>query len=162
MTTVPIRVIRTLSIFVLLMPLVLGLVVLATLPIDEYPSPLLPLVIGAVAVGGVLLAETVGYAAPPIEPGTHRAKAANQALQQYRSRWFVRAVSTEFVMLIGLLLSFMLATPWPYIVAFVLGWPIMIYEVWPARRVVDKLNQRLEIYGALSYLDDALHGRLPA
>ena len=161
MAAAPIRVLRTVSISILLTPWLLGLVVFLAVSGSDYPPPLLPIVIGAVAVGGVLLAETVGYAAPPIEPGTGSLRAAGLALQHYRSRWLVRAVSTEIVLIVGLLVSFMLGTPWPYVVAFVLGWPIMVYEVWPASRVVDKLNLRLERDGARSYLDDALHGRLP-
>ncbi|HEU0079598.1 MAG TPA: hypothetical protein VFQ76_18215, partial [Longimicrobiaceae bacterium] len=82
------------------------------------------------------------------------------AVGHYRSRWLVRSVSTELVILAGVVLSFMLGTWWPYAVAFVLGWPIMIYELWPARRLVDKLNLRLELEGAVSYLDDGLHGRI--
>lgn len=155
----PIRVIRTLAIAVLAMPVVLGLVVFVAVPEGGYPAPFLPLVLGAVAVGGVLLSETVGYAAPAIVPGTPRPTAAEFALQQYRSRWLVRSLSTELVILVGLLLSFMLASWWPYLIAFVLGWPIMVYELWPARRLADKLNLRLEVQGAISYLDDALHSR---
>lgn len=157
----PIRVIRTLSVSMLLMPVMLGAVVLVAVPGGGYPHPFLPLVLGAVAVGGVLLAETVGYAAPPIVPGTSPELAAGAALQHYRSRWLVRSVCTELVILTGLGLSFMTANWWPYLVAFVLGWPIMVYELWPAQRLVDKLNLRLEADGALSYLDAALHGRQP-
>ena len=157
----PISVIRRLSTTILLTPLLLGIVVLTAVPRWGYPPPLLPLILGAVAIGGVLLAETVGYSAPAIEPGTDAPRAARAALASYRGRWLVRALSTQIVLLVGLLLSFMLATPWPYVVALVLGWPIMIYELWPARRAVDKLNLRLECDGARSYLDDALHGRAP-
>jgi hypothetical protein len=156
----PIGVIRTLAVSVLVTPLLFGAVVLFVVPGGGYPPPFLPIVLGAVAVGGVLLAETVGYAAPPIPLGTAPDAAASIALQQYRSRWLVRSASTQVVLLAGLLLSFMLADRWPYVVAFVLGWPIMIYELWPARRHTDRLNQRLEIEGGTSYLGDALH-RLP-
>jgi hypothetical protein len=157
----PVRVIRTMTVSVLLTPLALGLVVLLAVPWGETPPPFLPPVLAAVAIGGVLVAETVGYAAPAIEPGTGAAAAAGESLRQYRSRWLVRAVSTELVLLVGVLLAFMLASRWPYLVAFVLGWPVMAYELWPARRVVDKLNLRLEYAGAPSYLDDGLHGRTP-
>jgi hypothetical protein len=157
----PIRVIRTMALSMLLTPLALGLVVFLAVPWSETPPPFLPLVLGAVAIGGVLVAETVGYAAPAIEPGTPARDAAAQALQQYRSRWLIRAVCTELVLLVGLLLAFMLASRWPYVVALVLGWPIMAYELWPARRIVNKLNLRLEYAGAPSYLDDALRGREP-
>lgn len=157
----PIRVIRTLSISILIVPLMLGVVVLVAVPGGGYPPPFLPLVLGAVAVGGVLLAETVGYAAPPIDPTTSPDLAARTALQHYRSRWLVRSVCTELVVLVGLLLAFMLGNGWVYLVAFVLGWPIMVYELWPSRRLTDKLNLRLEVYGASSHLDDALHGRRP-
>ncbi len=157
----PIRVIRTLSVSILLTPVLLGVVVFVAVPGGGYPPPFLPLVLAAVAIGGVLLAETVGYAAPPLDPRATPELAARAALRQYRSRWLVRSASTEIVVLVGLLLSFMLVSRWPYLVAFVLGWPIMVYELWPARRLVDKLNLRLESEGARSYLDDALHGRRP-
>jgi len=157
----PIRVIRTMSVSMLVTPIVLGVVVFVAVPAGGYPPPFLPLLLGAVAVGGVLLAETVGYAAPPIDPHLPPDLAARAALAQYRTRWLIRSVCTEIVVLVGLLLSFMLATRWPYLVALVLGWPIMFYELWPARRLVDKLNLRLELEGAISHLDDALHGRRP-
>lgn len=157
----PIRTLRVLSVSVLVTPALLGAVVFLAVPSAAPPPPLLPLLLGAVAVGGVLLAETVGYAAPPLVPGTDAHTAGAAALSHYRSRWFVRALSTEAVLLVGLLLALMLGTFWPYAVAFVLGWPIMVYEVWPAQRITDKLNLRLQGNGALSYLDEALHGRLP-
>jgi hypothetical protein len=154
----PIKTLRTMSVAVLLTPVVLGLVVLLAARGGDYPPPYLPLVLGAVAIGGVRLAETVGYTPRPIEPGTPKSEAARVALREYHGRWFVRSVSTQVVLLFGLLLSFMLTTSWPYLVAFALGWPIMIFEVWPWRRSVAKVKVALEWAGANSYLEDALYG----
>lgn len=158
----PIRVIRTMTASVLVMPLALAVAVFLAVPWGDYPPPFLPLILGAVAVGGVLVAETAGYAAPSLPPGTDRRSAADRALAAYRGRWLVRAMSTELVVLVGLLLAFMLGSRWPYVVALVLGLPIMAIELWPSRRVVDRIAARLELAGTPSFLDDALHGRLPA
>lgn len=156
----PIRVVRLGSIAVLTMPLLLGAVVLTAAPYWEAPPAFLPIVLAAVAIGGVLIAETVGFQVPAIAPGTATADAARQGLGAYRSRWLVRAFATEIVLLVGVVLSFVLVSSWPYAVAFVLGWPIMVFEVWPSRRVLDKVTAGLEWNGAPSHLDDALHGRV--
>jgi len=148
-----------LAVSVLLTPVLLGAVAALAVPVGDYPPAYLPLLLGAVAVGGVLLAETVGHSPPPIEPGASAEEARRIALQQYHSRWFLRSASTQAVLLLGLLLSFALVTLWPYVVAFVLGWPIMIFEVWPWRRSVDKIRLALEWAGARSYLDEVLYGR---
>lgn len=156
----PIRVVRLGSFAVLTMPLLLGAVVLTAAPYWEAPPAFLPIVLAAVGIGGVLIAETVGFQVPAIAPGTSATDAARQALLAYRTRWLLRAFATEIVVLVGVVLSFVLVSSWPYAVAFVLGWPIMIYEVWPSRRILDKIVAGLEWNGAPSHLEDALHGRV--
>jgi hypothetical protein len=113
---------------------------------------------GAIALValGWLLAQTVGFRAAPLAFGDDRAL----ALQRYQSLALLRFVVTEVPVIAGVAAAFALPYgPWPYVVVLVVGLPSMVLQVWPSRRVVDRVATRLESSGVPSGLREAFGHR---
>jgi len=122
---------------------------------EDLPTWLVAATIALVVLGW-LLAQTTGYRAAPLAFGDDPAL----ALQQYQSLALLRFVVTEAPVVAGAAAAFALPYgPWPYVVALVVGLPSMVLQVWPSRRVVDKVAKRLESGGVPSGLREAFGHR---
>ncbi|GAB3424416.1 hypothetical protein [Flindersiella endophytica] len=137
-------------------PILLGVAVWFTVPsMDEPPiwTAIVPL---ALVVVGFLLAESVGYAAPTLPGQTDRPEAMRRAVGIWRSKLMFRFAVTEAPILVGLTMSFIADSRWPFLVGLVAGWPVLAFEILPHRRSIEKLRARLDGAGASSFLDEAL------
>lgn len=139
-------------------PIVLAVPVWLTIADMSEPPIWVAVLVLALVVGGFLLAETLGYATAPLPSDTDRDEAKRRSVAIWRSKLMVRFAVTEAPILIGLTLSFVAGSRWPFLVGLVAGWPILAYEVYPHRRSIEKLQSRLDRDGASSFLAEALRG----
>ncbi|WP_020575592.1 hypothetical protein [Actinopolymorpha alba] len=125
------------------------------------PALWAPVAILVLALAAFVLAESVGFAVPAIPAGTPREEAQGTAVNAWRARTMLRFAIVETVPMIGLVLSFVTLSRWPYLLALVLGLPLLAYELLPTRRTIAKLQAQLERDGGVSYLPEGLEGRRP-
>jgi hypothetical protein len=137
-------------------PVLLAVAVWFTVTSMEDPPIWTAVVVLALVVVGFLLAETVGYAAPALPSQTNRDEAKHRAVMIWRSRLMFRFAVTEAPILMGLTMSFVAESRWPFLVGLVAGWPVLAFEILPHRRSIEKLRARLDSGGASSFLDEAL------
>jgi hypothetical protein len=137
-------------------PIVLAVPVWFAITEMADPPIWVPVVVLALVAGGFALAETMGYVTPALPSDTDRDEAKRRAVAIWRAKLMFRFAVTEAPILIGLTLSFVANTRWPFLVGLVAGWPILVYEVFPHRRSIEKLQSRLDSGGASSFLDEAL------
>lgn len=138
-------------------PLFLVVPVWFAVPEMTEPALWIPATVLAAAAGAFVVAETAGFAVAPIPPGTTREDATRLAVAAWRAKLLTRFAVTESVILIGLVLSFVESTRWPFLLGLVVGWPLLAFEILPSARTTGKLRARLERDGASSFLDEALN-----
>jgi hypothetical protein len=154
----PLAMMRTQALVFLSAPVLMGVAVFFAVPSWTEPPLWVPAAVVLLAVVAFGIAETLGFRVQPIRPGTPRDDAARAALAAWQARGMVRFALCEATIVIGLVLSFVVASRWPYLVGFVVGMPLLAYEVLPSQRTIAKLKERLEADGGLSYLGEALRG----
>jgi hypothetical protein len=137
-------------------PILLGVPVWFTISSLGDPPIWTAVVPLALVVVGFLLAESVGYAAPALPGETDRPEAMRRAVAIWRSKLMFRFAVTEAPILVGLTMSFVAESRWPFLIGLVAGWPVLAFEILPHRRSIEKLQARLDSDGASSFLDEAL------
>jgi hypothetical protein len=141
--------------------LVVFLLVLGfALGFDGYPPTWAPWALGALAVAAHLAASTVGYRVPAVAPGTPPEAARSAAIAAYQQSMVLRFAVCEAVAITALVLAFALTpqTAMTYLVGAVLSLLLMLWHVWPSRRLVAKVEALLDRDGGRSGLQDALFG----
>jgi hypothetical protein len=137
-------------------PILLAVAIWFTVSSMEDPPIWTVVVVLALVVGGFLVAETIGYATPALPSDTDRDEAKRRAVMVWRTRLMLRFAVTEAPILVGLSMSFVAESRWPFLVGLVAGWPVLAFEILPHRRSIEKLRARLDSGGASSFLDEAL------
>ncbi|MFC0041065.1 hypothetical protein [Actinomadura rayongensis] len=118
--------------------------------------PWLPPVLAALA------AAFLGPRLPrPLPPGLGRAEATRLAVVQARQGTLVLFALTEGVILCGLPLAMVARDEWIFVLAFVLGYPQLIWNLLPTAGTVERVRRRLEAGGAESHLWSGLLAPLP-
>ncbi|GAA1926579.1 hypothetical protein GCM10009737_30550 [Nocardioides lentus] len=118
-----------------------------------------PLVVAALAVGGVVLAELLGYRTPPLTPGTDAGTARTVSAQRWQTAAMLRFVLTEAPLLLTIALAFVVETPEPFwLVAGAAAVAVagLLLHVWPWSRPVNRFAEALERDGARTTLREDL------
>ncbi|WP_019633826.1 hypothetical protein [Actinomadura atramentaria] len=109
-----------------------------------------------------LAAALVGPRLPrPLPPGLAPARAARLATLQARQATLVRFALTEGVILCGLPLAMIAREELVFVLAFVLGYPQLVWQILPTTAAVERLRRRLEAGDAESYLWSGLLAPVP-
>lgn len=109
------------------------------------------------ALATVLIGPRAPRPMPPGEP----AQAAGTALVLFRQAILLRFALSEGVILLGLPLSVIARSEMPFVAAFVLGYPLLVWLALPTTGTVERIRARLEAGGADSQLWAALLARAP-
>lgn len=112
---------------------------------------------GLAAVVAVVAPRTPG----PMRPGLPPAKAAREALMQFRQALMVRYALAEGLILCGLALGVAGGSELIAVAGFALGYPILLWLVLPTGGRVEAVRRRLESGGARSHLWAALLAASP-
>ncbi len=117
----------------------------------------------ALAVAAHLVASTVGYRVPAVAAGTPPDVARGAAHAAYQQSMVLRFAVCESGAIIALVLAFALTpqTAMTYLVGAVLSLLLMLWHVWPSRRLVAKVEALLDADGGRSGLQDTLYGTHP-
>lgn len=117
------------------------------------PSPLLALPV-VLAVGAVLLSETVGYRHPAIAPGTPKADAGRRSAAAYSAGTILRFAVCEAVLLVSLALAFVVDRGGylTVLVGAAITFGLVWFECWPRERPFARSIASLERDGGTSYL----------
>jgi hypothetical protein len=130
---------------------------------DGYPPTWAAWALGALAAAAHLVASTVGYRVPAVAPGTRPEAARSAALAAYQQSMVLRFAVCEAVAIIALVLAFALTpqTAMTYLVGAVLSLLLMLWHVWPSRRLIARVEALLDRDGGRSGLQDSLYGIHP-
>lgn len=114
----------------------------------------LPIVLAA------LLAVVVGPRVPrPMTVGRPPRQAAGTAVLCFRQAIFLRFALCDAVIILGLPLSIVSRSELPFLLGFVLGYPLLVMWALPTTGLVERIRHRLEADGAESHLWAALLSR---
>jgi hypothetical protein len=104
-------------------------------------------------VAAALLALLAGPRAPrPIPPGGGPEAEPAAVLMAFRQAVLLRFALAEGVILLGLPLAMIAHSELVFAVAFVLGYPLLVWLALPTRGGVERMRRRLEEQGAESHL----------
>lgn len=118
----------------------------------EYPAPVTALSLAALAVGGFLLAELIGYRPAPAGAGDPK-DVQHASVQKFRAGMMLRLGLTEAPVVVGLTLSFVLDHGmWPFVIVGAPGLLSMVVHGWPGERSISRYERALERDGQRSYL----------
>ena len=115
--------------------------------------------LGVLLAGSVLcwlLALTVGFRVPAIEPGSPHVE--RQAMSALTSSTVQRTMLTEAPAILGLVLSLASGSGLVAVIGL-LTVPVMLWLSWPSRANVAKVERRVDAKGARSGLSEALFGQ---
>jgi hypothetical protein len=107
----------------------------------------------AAAVPAVLVAPR---SPRPLSPGPDDLGSAERALGVFRQAVMLRFAFTEAVILAGLPMSVIARSELPFVLGFVLGYPLLLRLALPTGGTVERIRARLESRGAVSHLWAAL------
>ncbi|WP_155884899.1 hypothetical protein [Actinomadura flavalba] len=151
------------------MALVLGVapvLILAVTPLivqnegGRFDGPAWPLCLPLVAAA--LVAAFVAPRVPrPLPTGMPPAETVRAALFTTRQAILVRFALTEGVILCGLPLAMIARDELVFAVGFVLGYPLLVWQILPTAGAIERLRTRLESGGAESHLWAALLAPVP-
>lgn len=159
-TGTPLATMRTLVATLMGSLVVFGVVTAFVLP-RTYPSPLLALGLGVLAVVAFAAAELVGYKVPAVEPGAGQDRTRPGVLAAFQAALFLRFALCEAVGILGLVVAFVQRSWWAYVIAAVYALALVWWHCWPSDRLVAKVEAAFDRSGGRSHLADALHGREP-
>jgi hypothetical protein len=92
----------------------------------------------------------------PLPPGGDPLQTAGAALTLFRQAVLLRFALSEAVILVGIPPALIARSELPFLVAFVLGYPLLLRLALPTRGLVERIRRRLEAAGAESHLWAAL------
>lgn len=123
---------------------------------DDGPLAVSAVVVVVVAAGAAVLAAL--YAPRQLEafPATTSVEqATREGVLRMRTVMYLRISLAQLAILAGFAMSLVANSYWPYLIGFVLGWPIILASL-PTRGHVQRARERMESAGARVPLWDAL------
>lgn len=154
----PLTSLRTTVGALLVSPVVLvGVVALVLWPEREpYPVWAIPAAVILVALG-FLAAQLFGYPRRPVTGKTPQER-GRKSRARFTTETFTRFVLTEAPVLIAVVLSFVLTSPFPLFAAASFGIVSMAWHTWPGERRIAEAEERYSADGQPAYLREALEG----
>lgn len=116
--------------------------------------------LAAVIAASVLLTELIGFRSPPLPMNLAPAEAGTRGVALFRAGAFVRLAMAELPVLLSVVMTFLATPPHQGLVLVIIGAvateALMVWQVLPSDRHIEKVQARLEADGARVPLREAL------